>query len=226
MAFQKMSDAELSNIFMHHAPAPHQTELYAAIRLMGLQFAKTIRDICPVTPWTTRAINHVDEAVMLANASIARSAPELTNSPEIACAAATVAEQVRQILVGALKDTLNELQDLRRERAVMFVALEPLRKHVAAIAALEQGDDRTPDGIARVVYADPSDSAPEGTLTLEDLRRVVALVENAENGAPVTQTPATDALNCAETPSFATDAHTKCSDSIDSPDVVKDARNI
>lgn len=72
MGFQKPTDEELENRFVHHPPKGNQAERYAAIRAQCLELAQFIRDETPCSPEQTRAINAIDEAMMLANAAIAR----------------------------------------------------------------------------------------------------------------------------------------------------------
>lgn len=68
---RKPTDEELSNVFAHHAPFGDQAERYGKVRAAALEFAKVIRDLTPCSPQQTRAINSVQEAMMLANSSIA-----------------------------------------------------------------------------------------------------------------------------------------------------------
>lgn len=70
--FTKPTDQDLINRFTHHAPKDDQATRYAAIRAKVLETAMFIRDQTPVSPEQTRAINALDEAMMLANAAIAR----------------------------------------------------------------------------------------------------------------------------------------------------------
>lgn len=71
--YLKPTDEQLENRFVHHAPQGDQAERYAAIRAKLLEAAKFIRDLTPCSPEQTRAINALDEAMMLANAAIARN---------------------------------------------------------------------------------------------------------------------------------------------------------
>ena len=73
MPFEKPTDAQLENRFVHHPPKGDQADRYAMIRRGCLELAKTIRDFTPCSPEQTRAFNAVDEAMMLANAAIARN---------------------------------------------------------------------------------------------------------------------------------------------------------
>lgn len=71
--FAKPTDEQLANRFMHHAPKGDQTERYGQIRAKMLEAAKLVRDLTPCSPEQARAINALDEAMMLANAAIARN---------------------------------------------------------------------------------------------------------------------------------------------------------
>jgi hypothetical protein len=74
--FNPPTDADLENRFCHHPPvSEEQVQKYASIRAKALEFAKLIRDLTPCSPEQTRAINAVDEAMMLANAGISRYCP-------------------------------------------------------------------------------------------------------------------------------------------------------
>ncbi|MFJ9031088.1 hypothetical protein ACIRQP_21665 [Streptomyces sp. NPDC102274] len=63
---------DLKNRFTYHPPQPGQPEKYEQIRAGGLALAQLLAELCPSSPELTRAINAVDDAVMLANAAIAR----------------------------------------------------------------------------------------------------------------------------------------------------------
>lgn len=65
-------DLDLENRFTHHPPGPDQPAQYEKVRAGGLALAKLLEEVCPSSPELTRAINAVDDAVMLANAAIAR----------------------------------------------------------------------------------------------------------------------------------------------------------
>lgn len=73
MAFEKPTDAQLNNRFKYHAPKGDQVERYAAIRASILNTAKVVVDLTPCSPEQARALNALDEAMMLANAAIARN---------------------------------------------------------------------------------------------------------------------------------------------------------
>ena len=65
-------DMNLTERFTHHAPTPEQVPKYGEVRARALEFAERLVEMCPSSPELTRAINALDEAVMLANAAIAR----------------------------------------------------------------------------------------------------------------------------------------------------------
>lgn len=71
--FSKPTDEQLANRFMHHPPKGDQAKRYAAIRHQVLETAKLVRDLTPRSPEQTRAFNALEEAMMLANAAIARN---------------------------------------------------------------------------------------------------------------------------------------------------------
>ena len=71
--FNKPTDEQLENRYTHHAPKGDQAERYATIRAKILETAKLIRDLTPCSPEQARALNALDEAMMLANSAIARN---------------------------------------------------------------------------------------------------------------------------------------------------------
>jgi hypothetical protein len=71
--FEKPTDAQLENRFVHHPPKGDQADRYTVIRRGCLDLAKLVRDMTPCSPEQTRAFNAIDEAMMLANAAIARN---------------------------------------------------------------------------------------------------------------------------------------------------------
>ena len=68
-----MTDKEIGNRFTYHAPKGNQPELYEAIRHIARDFATCINDLCPEGREKSLAVTRLEEAVMWANASIARS---------------------------------------------------------------------------------------------------------------------------------------------------------
>lgn len=64
--------AEMTRRFTYHAPTGDQPDRYQAIREGALSLALTIVALCPPSSERAAALQHLDEAVMQANASIAR----------------------------------------------------------------------------------------------------------------------------------------------------------
>ena len=73
MNHQKPTDQQLLHRYMHHPPHGDQADRYARIRQAVLACARTIRDLSPCSPEQSRALNALDEAMMLANAAVARN---------------------------------------------------------------------------------------------------------------------------------------------------------
>ena len=63
----------ISRNFTHHAPKPGHTERYESIRVKALHFAHIINEHCPDSKEKDMALHSLDQAVMWANASIARN---------------------------------------------------------------------------------------------------------------------------------------------------------
>lgn len=63
---------ELTNRFTYHAPKGDQAERYATLRAAALEFARAVVRLCPAGSRRSRALDKIDEAMMLANAAIAR----------------------------------------------------------------------------------------------------------------------------------------------------------
>ncbi len=68
-----MDDHDLSNRFTYHPPTTEQAAIYPEIRAAGLALASLMNHHCPNSRELSLAITHVEEAIMWANASIARS---------------------------------------------------------------------------------------------------------------------------------------------------------
>lgn len=71
--FDAKLTAEIETRFTYHPPCGDQAERYGLIRDYAKQFAFRLAECCPNSPELTKALNHLDIAVMLANASIARN---------------------------------------------------------------------------------------------------------------------------------------------------------
>lgn len=72
MAAGKPYDLDIANRFTYHPPRQEQVELYERLRAGGQEFAELLAALCPSSPELSRAVAHVDEAVMNGNAAIAR----------------------------------------------------------------------------------------------------------------------------------------------------------
>lgn len=68
-----MDEKDLDSRFTYHAPKGDQAIRYEMIRDWARQFAADIDDKCPDSREKSLAITHLEEAVMWANASIARN---------------------------------------------------------------------------------------------------------------------------------------------------------
>lgn len=67
------SVAALKTLFTYHPPTGDQPERYERIRTKSLELALVIHESCPEGPDRTAAIRKLSEAVMTANAAIARN---------------------------------------------------------------------------------------------------------------------------------------------------------
>lgn len=63
---------ELENRYTYHAPKGDQPKRYELIRAAAKQFASVVQELCPNSPERAHAKDRIDEAMMWANASIAR----------------------------------------------------------------------------------------------------------------------------------------------------------
>ena len=68
-----MNHDELENRYTYHAPTEWQIERYERIRYKAKMLAAYINEQCPESTDKFLALTKVDEAVMWANASIARN---------------------------------------------------------------------------------------------------------------------------------------------------------
>lgn len=68
-----MDHKDLENRFTYHAPKDDQATRYETIRKYAFDFAEIINTLCPDSRETVWAINCLDNAVMWANAAIARN---------------------------------------------------------------------------------------------------------------------------------------------------------
>jgi hypothetical protein len=63
---------DLLNRFTYHAPKDGQVQRYQTIRDQGLHLAQTIVSETPPSREQSLALTHIEDAVMWANAAIAR----------------------------------------------------------------------------------------------------------------------------------------------------------
>jgi hypothetical protein len=73
MSFIEYTPEDLDKFFTYHAPRGDQADRYLAIRQAARLFAETVVNLTPQSRERTHAINRVQEAVMWANAGIARN---------------------------------------------------------------------------------------------------------------------------------------------------------
>lgn len=70
-----MTAAEIENNFTYHPPSQLQKEKYEALRNEAKELAHHINLWCPTSAEATLAIRKLEEAIMWANAAIARHTP-------------------------------------------------------------------------------------------------------------------------------------------------------
>lgn len=71
---------KIENNFRYHSPKASQTEKYKAIRDLAKGFAIFIDEVCPDSREKSLSITNLEQAVMWANASIARNDDSDKNS--------------------------------------------------------------------------------------------------------------------------------------------------
>lgn len=71
-----LNDPELKKRFTYHAPQPIHIQKFEDIRKNALYFANLLKVHCPESRELSLAITKVEEAVMWANAAIARNEKE------------------------------------------------------------------------------------------------------------------------------------------------------
>ena len=67
-----MTSGDIDKDFKYHAPNPAQKVKYDELRAKGKELALLVYNSCPSSAEMTTAIRKVEEAVMWANAAIAR----------------------------------------------------------------------------------------------------------------------------------------------------------
>lgn len=65
-----MTNAEINDLFMYHAPSPDMTAKFIPLRDAIVAAAIAINDLCPAGADRTAAIRKLKEAHMTANAAI------------------------------------------------------------------------------------------------------------------------------------------------------------
>ena len=70
---EKLTDEEIENRFTYHAPKADQPGRYEKIRAAGAQMAVIVRELCPMSREQSLAFTKIEEAIMWANAAIARN---------------------------------------------------------------------------------------------------------------------------------------------------------
>lgn len=73
MPFEKPTNEQLGHRFLHHPSKGDQAQRYADVRNAILGAAVVCVRLTPCSPEQTRALNALDEAMMLFNAAIARN---------------------------------------------------------------------------------------------------------------------------------------------------------
>ena len=68
-----MDSKTVENNFTYHPPKPDQIEKYTAIRDTGKNVVELINDVCPESREKSLAITKIEEAIMWANAAVARN---------------------------------------------------------------------------------------------------------------------------------------------------------
>jgi hypothetical protein len=63
---------DLINRFTYHPPKPGQPERYEGLRAAALTLARKINDQSPASREQSIALTHLEQAIMWANAAIAR----------------------------------------------------------------------------------------------------------------------------------------------------------
>lgn len=64
--------SDLENRFTYHPPTPAQVPIYVDVREAGLRLAQVVNRYAPESRELSLALTHIEEAVMWANAAIAR----------------------------------------------------------------------------------------------------------------------------------------------------------
>jgi len=68
-----MATGDIENRFTYHPPKDGQAERYAALRSQAKELAYAFDGACPDSREKSLALTHLEDAVMWANAAIARN---------------------------------------------------------------------------------------------------------------------------------------------------------
>ena len=68
-----IGESDLANRFTYHAPKGDQATRYETIRDRAHDYAATINELAPDSREKSLALTHLEDAVMWANAAIARN---------------------------------------------------------------------------------------------------------------------------------------------------------
>lgn len=68
-----MANEQIEKNFKYHAPKEGQPEKYVSIRDKAKQLAELVDELCPDSREKSLALTKIEEAVMWANAGIARN---------------------------------------------------------------------------------------------------------------------------------------------------------
>lgn len=80
MPFEKPTREQLVNRYTYHAPKGDQAGRYELIRKQIFNTAVVGVELTPCSPEQTRALNALDEAMMLFNAAIARNETDVSTT--------------------------------------------------------------------------------------------------------------------------------------------------
>lgn len=72
---------QIDRSFTYHKPSGDQPERYVALRFQARQLAMTIAELTPESREQSLALTKLEEAVMFANAAIARNEGEADDQP-------------------------------------------------------------------------------------------------------------------------------------------------
>lgn len=68
-----MDVSDIKNRFTYHPPSAEQKEKYEELRAQALYLANRINQLCPDSRELSLAITNLEQAIMWANAAIARN---------------------------------------------------------------------------------------------------------------------------------------------------------